>query len=64
MQEIWPATSSNYFTIKNWLFGAVKLTKNIIKTKKPIYNVYGIVLDKSGSWEYLVMNLLDIIWFF
>lgn len=45
-----PVNSSNNFTIKNSLFGAVKLTRNKIK-RKLTCNDYGIAFDRSGSWS-------------
>ena len=45
-----PVNSSNNFSIKNSLFGAVKLTRDKIK-RKLTCNDYGIAFDRSGSWS-------------
>lgn len=46
-----PVNAINDFTIKNFLFRALKLTINAIK-RKYIYNGYEVAFDGSGSWNF------------
>ena len=47
----WPRNPTNNFTIKNCLFGTVKLVRNTIKCKFT-YNVQVIVFDEVGSQSF------------
>ena len=47
----WPTNPNSNFTIKNYLFGAVKLSRNAIK-RKFIYNGYRIGFDWGASWSF------------
>ena len=45
----WPSIPSNNFTLKNFLIGTVRLTRNAIKSKF-IYICQGMTFDGAGSW--------------
>ena len=47
----WPRNPTNNFSLKNCLFGTVKLVRNAIKDIF-IYNVWGIAFDGEGSWRF------------
>ena len=50
----WPINCSNNLTLKNCLFGTVKLLRNAIISKFP-YNAQGIVLlmlDGAAKWNF------------
>ena len=47
----WPPNPTNNFSLKNCLFGTVKLVRNAIKGIF-IYNVWGIAFDGEGSWRF------------
>ena len=47
----WLRNPINNFTIKNCLFGTVKLERNAIKSKFT-YNGRGIAFDGEGSWSF------------
>ena len=48
----WPRNPSNNFTLKNSLFGTVKLTRNADKSKS-IENSQGIAFDGENSWSFV-----------
>ena len=43
--------SFSYFTLKNCLFGTLRLVRNTIKSKFT-YNGQGIAFDGQGSWSF------------
>ena len=47
----WPRNPSNTFTLKNCLFGTVKLTKNADKSKFT-YNGRGTAFNGKGYWSF------------
>ena len=47
----WPRNPVNNFTLKNCIFGTVKLVANTIKSKLN-YNGRGIAFDGEGSWSF------------
>ena len=47
----WPNIPSNNFTLKNFLIGTVRLTRNAIKSKF-IYICQGMTFDGAGSWRF------------
>ena len=47
----WPRNPANNFTLKNCLFGTVKLTRNANKSKLT-YNGQGIAFDEEGLWSF------------
>ena len=47
----WPRDPTNNVTLKNCLFGTVKLVRNGIKSKFT-YNGWGIPFDWEGSWSF------------
>ena len=47
----WPRNPTNNFTLKNCLFGIVKLVRNTMKSKFT-YNERGIAFDGEGSWSF------------
>ena len=47
----WPRNPYNTFTLKNCLFGTVKLVRNTIKSKFT-YNGRGIAFTREGSWSF------------
>ena len=47
----WPRNPTNSFSLKNCLFGTVKLVRNAIKNKFT-YNGWGITFDGEGSWSF------------
>ena len=51
----WPRNAANNFTLKNCLFGTMKLVRNTIKSKF-IYNGQEYLMD-----EVVVINLLEIL---
>ena len=46
----WPRNPTNNFTLKNCLFGTVKLVRNVIKSKFT-YNGWGVVFDGEDLWS-------------
>ena len=46
-----PCNPSNNFTLKNYLFGTVKVMRNAIKSKF-ISNGWGIASDGADSWSF------------
>ena len=53
----WPRNPTNNFSLKNFLFGTVKLVKNTVK-RKFTYNGEGMAFDGEGSWGF-VMTLVE-----
>ena len=53
----WPRNPANNFTLKNCLFGTVKLVKNTVK-RKFTYNGEGMAFDGEDSWSF-VMTLVE-----
>ena len=47
----WPRNPTNNFTLKNCLFGAVKLTRNANKSKF-VYNGPGTAFDGKDFWSF------------
>ena len=47
----WSRNPTNKFTLKNCLFGTVKLTRNADKSKFT-YNGRGIAFDGKGMWNF------------
>ena len=55
-----PGTRSNSITLKNCLFGAVKLTKNA-DTDKYKYSGYGIRFDSRGRFSHQVEDMVEML---
>ena len=49
--DAWPKVLLRNFTLKNCLFGATSIVKNIDK-EKYVYSGYGIVFDGNGEWGF------------
>ena len=47
----WPCNATNNFTLKNCLFGTIKLTRNTDKSKFT-YNGSGIAFDGKDFWSF------------
>ena len=47
----WPGNLTNTFTLKNCLFGTVKLVRNTMKSKFT-NNGWGLAFDGEGSWNF------------
>ena len=47
----WPRNPTNNFTLKNCLFGTVKLTRNAVK-RKFTYIRRGVVFDRKGMLSF------------
>ena len=49
--KTWPRYPTSKFTLKNLLFGSVKLTRNVCKSRLT-YNGQRIVFDGNGLWSF------------
>ena len=47
----WPRYPTSNFTLKNCLFGSVRLTRNVDKSRLT-YNGQGIAFDGNGLWSF------------
>ena len=58
----WPSSPTNNITLRNCLFGTVKLTRNAGKNKFT-YNGRGIAFDGKGFWSFDKDNVRNVIIF-
>ena len=58
----WSRNPANNFTLKNCLFGTVKLTRNADKSKFT-YNGRGIAFDGEGLWTFANGFVRNVVYF-
>ena len=58
----WPRNPTNDFTLKNCLFGTIKLKRNVEKGTFT-YNGIGIAFDGKGHWSFDIETARNVVIF-